>query len=54
MEEVMPERDIISMSVRELKRLRVVQEAIARHITQRLAAEVLELSERHIRRLNLC
>jgi hypothetical protein len=51
MEEVMPERDIVSMSVRELKKLRVVQEAIARHITQRSAAEVLGLSERHIRRL---
>lgn len=47
----MPERDIVSMSVRELKRLRVVQEAIARHITQRSAAEVLGLSQRHIRRL---
>lgn len=44
-------KDIITMSVRELKRLRVVQEAIARHITQKSASEVLELSERHIRRL---
>jgi transposase len=51
MEEIMPERDIVSMSVRELKRLRVVQETISRHITQKSAAEVLELSERHIRRL---
>lgn len=47
----MAERDIISMSVLEMKRLRAVQEAIARHITQKSAAEVLDLSERHIRRL---
>jgi len=47
----MPERDIIKMSVRELKRLKVVQEAMEKQITQKIAAELLELSERHIRRL---
>ncbi len=47
----MRERDIIEMSVRELKRLKVVQEAIARHITQKGASELLGLSERHVRRL---
>jgi transposase len=47
----MPERDIITMSMREVKRLKAVQEAIGRQITQRHAAEVLRLSERQVRRL---
>ncbi len=47
----MAERDIIIMSVKELKRLRVVQEAIAKHITQKAAAEVIGISERHMRRI---
>lgn len=47
----MAERDIIVMSVRELKRLKVVQEAIDRHITQKTAAELLEITERQVRRL---
>lgn len=47
----MAERDIIVMSVRELKRLKVVQEAIDRHITQKAAAELLEITERQVRRL---
>ena len=47
----MPGRDIIGMSVRELKRLKVAQEAIAGQITQAMAAEVLRLSERQVRRL---
>jgi transposase len=47
----MPERDIITMSIREVKRLKAVEEAIAGQITQRHAAEVLSLSERQIRRL---
>lgn len=47
----MPERDIIKMSVRELKRLKVVQEAMEKHITQKVAAELLEISERQTRRL---
>ena len=47
----MTERDIIGMSVKELKRLKVVQEAIARHITQKTASELMGLSERQVRRL---
>ena len=47
----MPERDIITMSMRELKKLKVVQEAIAGQITQVMAAQVLRLSERQVRRL---
>lgn len=47
----MAERDIIVMSVRELKRLTVVQEAIDRHLTQKAAAELLEITERQVRRL---
>jgi transposase len=44
-------KDLIEMSLREVKRLKVVQEAIDRHITQRAAASMLELSERQVRRL---
>jgi hypothetical protein len=44
-------KDIITMSMREVKRLKAVQEAIAGQITQRHAAEVLRLSERQVRRL---
>jgi transposase len=47
----MPERDIITMSMREVKRLKAVQEAIAGQITQRHVAEFLRLSERQVRRL---
>ena len=44
-------KDIIEMSVRELKRLKVVQESIDRHITQKAAALMVGLSERQVRRL---
>ena len=44
-------KDIIVMSMRELKRLKVIQEAIDRHITQKAAAMILGLSERQARRL---
>jgi transposase len=47
----MPERDIIRMSIRELKRLKLVQEAIGKHVTQKAAADLMDLSERHVRRL---
>ena len=43
--------DIIAMSVREVKRAGVLQEALERRITQRKAAEILGISERHVRRL---
>lgn len=44
-------KDIIEMSLKEVKRLKVVQEAIDRHITQKASALMLGLSERQIRRL---
>jgi len=50
-EEIMAREDIIKMSLKELKRLKVIQEVIDRHITQKLAASMLLLSERQVRRL---
>ena len=47
----MPERDIIRMSIGELKRLKLVQEAIAKQVTQKTAAELMGLCERQVRRL---
>ena len=44
-------KDMIGMSMRELKRLKVLQEAIDGHITQEVAASMLGLSERQVRRL---
>lgn len=44
-------KDIIKMSVRELRRLKVVQEAMEEHITQKTAASMIGLSERQVRRL---
>ncbi len=44
-------KDIIKMSMKELKRLQVVQEVIGSQITQRAAALILGLSERQVRRL---
>ena len=44
-------KDIIRMSLKELKRLKVIQEAIDRHITQKEAASMIGLSERQARRL---
>ena len=44
-------KDIIYMSLRELKRLKVIHEAIERHITQNMAALMTGLSERQVRRL---
>ena len=43
--------DIIGMSVRELRRLKVLHQALDRRITQKTAASMLDLSERQIRRL---
>ncbi len=47
----MAREDIIKMSLKELKRLKVIQEVIDRHIKQKLAASMLLLSERQVRRL---
>ena len=44
-------RDMIVMSIREVKRLKAVQSAIDGHITQKTAATLLGLSERQVRRL---
>lgn len=44
-------KDIIEMSLREVSRLKAVQEAIDGHITQRTVASMVGLSERQVRRL---
>ena len=44
-------KDIIQMRLKEVKRLKVIQEAIGRHITQRAAASMVGISERQMRRL---
>lgn len=41
----------IIVSIRELKRLKTIQEAIERHITQKTASAVIGISERQVRRL---
>lgn len=43
--------DILTMSQKELKRLHVIRKVIDKGIKQREAAELLALSQRHIRRL---
>ena len=47
----MVREDIIGMSLRDLRRLKVVREALDRRITQKTASSMLDLSERHLRRL---
>lgn len=47
----MAEKDIIEMSLKEVRRLGVIREAIGQRITQRVAASMLGLSERQVRRL---
>ena len=44
-------KDILRMSRREVDRLMILQGALEREVTQWRAAEVLGLSERHVRRL---
>jgi transposase len=44
-------RDMIVMSIREIKRLKAVQSAIEKHITQKTAALMIGLSERQVRRV---
>jgi transposase len=48
---IMAGRDMIVMSFREVRRLKAVQSAIDRHITQKTAASMVGLSERQMRRL---
>jgi len=47
----MSQKDIIMLSQKELKKLKVIQEAINKHITQKQAAELLVLSQRQIANL---
>ena len=47
----MAEKDTLEMSLREVKRLKVIQAAIDRDITQKVAACMVGLSERQVRRL---
>ncbi|MBU1153252.1 helix-turn-helix domain-containing protein, partial [bacterium] len=46
----MKEKDIV-MRVKEVKRLRVIEEATSKQMTQRKAASILGLSERQVRRM---
>ncbi len=48
---IMAGEDIIRMSLKELRRLRVLQSVMDGRITQGVAASMLNLSERHLRRL---
>jgi len=47
----MAEKDIIMASQQELKRLHIIRKAIDRYITQKEAADILELSPRQINRI---
>jgi len=47
----MAESDMIVMSIREIRRLKAVQSAIDGHVTQKMTATMLGLSERQVRRL---
>ena len=44
-------RDMIVMSLNEVKRLKLIQSAIDRHMTQKTAASMMGLSDRQVRRL---
>jgi transposase len=48
---IMVGRDIIVMSIGEVRRLKAVQSVIDRHVTQKAAGSMLGLSERQVRRL---
>ena len=47
----MNEKDMIIMNIKEVKRIQIINKAVERRIRQRKAAEILDLSERHVRRL---
>ena len=47
----MPGKDIIAMSVRELKRLQIIDKLHEKKITQKKASELLELCVRQVRRV---
>ena len=44
-------KDIIEMRIKELKRLKIIHEAIEKHITQKTAASIIGVTERHVRRI---
>jgi hypothetical protein len=44
-------KDIIEMRLKELKRLKIIHEAIEKHITQTAAASLTGVTERQIRRI---
>lgn len=50
-EGILNRKDIIIMNLKELKRLKVIQDVIGKNITQKTAAEILELSTRQIGRI---
>lgn len=45
------DKDIITMSIKELNRLKIIEKVITRDITQMKAAEVLGITDRHVRRV---
>ena len=47
----MGRKDIITMSLEELKRVSVIDQALAKVVTQKKAAKVIGVSERQVRRL---
>ena len=44
-------KDFLPMSLQDLKRFHVIRQILEKRITRREAAEILELSDRQIRRL---
>jgi hypothetical protein len=44
-------KDIIAMSLREIDRVKIINRVLSRDITQIKAAEILALSDRHLRRI---
>jgi len=51
MEESLMSKDVMRMSMREIDRFRIIQGVIERDLTQFKAAEVLGITDRHVRRL---
>jgi len=47
----MNQKDIITMTSKELRRLKVIEETQERHLTQKEAASILDLSERQVKRI---
>ena len=50
-ESIVADKDMITMSRREVKRLHILQQALERKVTQREAAGLMGLSDRQVRRL---